>query len=230
MSAPSVSVVMPVWNGLPYLADALESLRAQTRAPDEVIVVDDGSTDGSGALVASLLPSARVVRQENGGVSAALARGVAEARGDLVAFLEADDVWRPDKLQREVAYFAAHADVGHTLCHADVFLEPGTPRPTWLRAQLLEAPVLLAFMSALVVRRSAFASVGGFDPSYRYGQDTEWLMRAQHAGIVRAILPETLVRRRIHGTNLSTAQRHSDTMLRIAREAMQRRNATERGA
>ncbi len=224
MSAPTIAVVVPVWNGRPYLAEALASLRAQTHAACEIVVVDDGSTDGSGELAATLLPEGRVVRQPtNAGLAAALIRGVRETTAEVVAFLESDDVWLPEKLAREAAFFAAHPDVAWTLCHAEIFLEPGCPRPAWLRPEYLGVPSVVAFTSALAVRRSAFAHAGDFDPSYRYGQDTEWMMRAQAAGLRRGTLPDVLVRRRIHDSNLSAAPRHGAAMLRVARAAVRRR-------
>jgi glycosyltransferase involved in cell wall biosynthesis len=218
----TIAVVMPVWNGLPYFTEALASLRAQTHAPCEIVVVDDGSTDGSGELAATLLPEGRVVRQPNAGIAAALVRGVRETTAEVVTFLESDDVWLPDKLAREAAFFAAHPEVDWSLCHAEIFLEPGCARPPWLRPEYLGVPSVVAFMSALAVRRTVFARAGDFDPSYRYGQDTEWMMRAQAAGLRRGTLPDVLVRRRIHGSNLSAMPRHSAAMLRVARAAVRR--------
>jgi glycosyltransferase involved in cell wall biosynthesis len=225
VSGITVAVVMPVFNGGAYFREAIASLCAQTRAPDEIVVIDDGSTDGSGALAATLLPEARVVRQENAGVSAALVRGVRETTADLVTFLESDDVWMPEKLACEAALFAEQPDLAWTLCHADIFVDPGCERPAWLRPALLERPVVCAFMSALAIRRTAFAQVGEFDTSYRYGQDTDWMMRAQTAGLRRATLPQALVRRRIHGGNLSEVERHATAMLRVARAAARRHAA-----
>ena len=220
MTGPAV--VMPVWNGAAYLPEAIASLRAQTLQPSEVVVVDDGSTDGSGELAATLMLEARVVRQENGGVAAALFRGVRETTADIVAFLESDDVWLPEKLAREAAVFAANPDVFWTLCHTDVFLQPGCVLPVWLRPGSLDGPTLVAFMSALAVRREAFVRAGEFDPSYPYAQDTEWMMRAQAAGLQRATLPEVLVRRRVHDANLSGRSDHPATMLRVLRAAARR--------
>ncbi|MCW5889820.1 MAG: glycosyltransferase family 2 protein [bacterium] len=222
MTRPTVAVVMPIYNGGTYLAEALASLRAQTLLPDEIVVVDDGSTDGSGALAAARAPQARLVRQENAGVAAALARGVRETTAEIVTFLEADDVWLPEKLAREAARFAAEPDVAWTLCHTQIFLDAGCERPSWLRPALLDGPSLVAFVSALAIRRTVFARVGDFDATYRYGQDTEWMMRAQAAGMRRAILPEVSVRRRIHASNMTDVQRHATAMLRVARAAARR--------
>src|SRR5690349_2600271 len=97
MSAPLVSVVIPVFDGEAYLAAAIESALAKTYARVEVIVVDDGSTDGSASVAARY--DVRLVRQSNRGVSAACNAGVEAARGELIAFLDADDLWPPERLE-----------------------------------------------------------------------------------------------------------------------------------
>lgn len=107
-----VSVVMPVHNAAPTLARALESVLAQTYPASEIIVVDDGSTDGSGEVAVRTAGSAvRVIRQECGGASSARNAGIDVATGDVIALLDADDWWDPDKLSRQVAVFTDHAEV-----------------------------------------------------------------------------------------------------------------------
>jgi glycosyltransferase involved in cell wall biosynthesis len=105
-----VSVVIPCYNAAPFVERTLASVRAQTLAPHEVIVVDDGSSDGSAAVVRRALPSAVVIEQPNGGVSRARNAGVARAIGDSIAFLDADDCWRPDKLARQADYLDRHPE------------------------------------------------------------------------------------------------------------------------
>ena len=107
--APTVSVVIPCYNGAAFLRETLDSVLAQTHAPLEVIVVDDGSTDDSAAIAESYGPPVRVIRQRNQGESVARNRGIDEARGDWIAFIDSDDVWKPGKLERQLA--AAQPDV-----------------------------------------------------------------------------------------------------------------------
>src|SRR5689334_21141299 len=109
MSGPLVTVVVPVYNTLPYVADALESALAQTHRELDVVVVDDGSTDGSSGVVVELAarePRIRVVRQPNAGLAAARNAGLAAAAGEYVAFLDSDDLWLPEKLERQLAVAA----------------------------------------------------------------------------------------------------------------------------
>src|SRR5262245_39118970 len=115
---PTVSVIVAVYNGERFIADALRSILAQTAPADEVIVIDDGSTDGTGAVVARF-PDVRCLRREaNGGQASALNWGVASARGAYLAFLDADDVWEPDKLARQLAAFAADPALDVVYGHA----------------------------------------------------------------------------------------------------------------
>lgn len=109
---PAVSVVIPCYNGEAYLAETLRSALGQTHPVMEIIVVDDGSTDGSADLASSFGDSVRVVRQQNGGEGSARNRGVLEARGELIAFLDADDLWHPRKIERQTAYLDEHPDIG----------------------------------------------------------------------------------------------------------------------
>jgi glycosyltransferase involved in cell wall biosynthesis len=199
VTVPLVSVVVPVHDGERFLAAALESALAQTHPRVEVIVVDDGSTDRS-AEIAARHP-VTLVRQDQQGVAAARNAGVAAASGELLAFLDQDDVWLPRKLERQVAALEARPELDFVLAHMEVFLEPGAPHPEWLDDSVLQTPSPSAIPSVLVARRRAFERIGGFDPGYRIACDADWLARAKDAGLEWARLDEALVRYRIHDRN-----------------------------
>ena len=112
--SPRISVVIPVFNGERFLAEAIQSALSQTLSPCEILVIDDGSTDGSAYLAESFGPPVRVLRQENQGEAAARNRGIESAMGDWVAFLDCDDVWKPEKLSLQAAYFTSDVDCVHT--------------------------------------------------------------------------------------------------------------------
>jgi glycosyltransferase involved in cell wall biosynthesis len=199
---PTISVLTPVFDGARFLGEALASARAQTWAPHEIIVVDDGSGDDS-AAVAEAVPGVRCVRMEHGGVAAARNRALAEAGGELVAFLDADDVWMPEKLEVQVGFMLAHPEVGVTFTHQVVTLEPGAPRPFWLAEADIGRELPVMGTCSLVARRETFARVGPFDVARRTSEDTDWIVRAIAAGVQLAMVPRPLLRRRIHGNNLS---------------------------
>jgi glycosyltransferase involved in cell wall biosynthesis len=161
MQQHQVSVVIPAHNAARFLRETLVSAAEQTLAPYEIIVVDDGSTDGTAAVVLDFGPPARLVRQAQRGVSAARNTGITAAEGDLIAFLDADDLWEPTKLERQVAALAAHPEALWTFCWYYEFgqatIVPDIPQAlldgTYDRELL--APDLAVLVSAAMVRASA---------------------------------------------------------------------------
>jgi glycosyltransferase involved in cell wall biosynthesis len=222
MTDPLVSVIIPVYNGGRFLAEALDSAFAQTYRPIEVIVVDDGSTDET-AEVAHSRPEALYLHQENRGVSAARNAGLAIAEGELIALLDADDVWLPDKLCLQVDYLSANPRRGLVVGRNSYFVHPGAARPTWFAARRLDESEQALLPSSWLVRRPTFDRVGLFDPSYRVSEDIEWLARAKDAGIVPGIVEQVVLRKRLHDANLTgrfaEGQRH---MLRALRASVHR--------
>lgn len=196
-----ITVVIPAFNAEAFLAEAIESVLAQDYSPVEVIVVDDGSTDGTGA-VATSYPVA-CLRQANGGQAAARNAGVAAARGSFVSFLDADDLWRPSKLSTEAAHLQAHPELDFVLVRMQRSLVPGAPWPPGTPASWFKKPQPGTLPSAALVRRSAFERIGPFDTRFRHGSDTEWQARAVDAGTRWELLSDVLVQYRIHGHNNS---------------------------
>jgi glycosyltransferase involved in cell wall biosynthesis len=225
MSAPLVSAIVPVRNGARYLGEALASIRAQTYRPLEIVVADDGSTDESLAI-ARACPEARVLALPHGGVAAARNAGLAAARGALIAFLDQDDLWTPDKLDVQVAYLRAHPAAAGTIAHAMHFLEPGCRAPRWLRPGTLDTARPGWFLGTLVAWRWAFERLGAFDEQYMMGSDSDWFCRVRDAGLALPVLPEVLLRKRVHGANHSADVQVSHTeLLRAVHASLVRRRA-----
>ncbi len=195
-----VSVIIPVFNGERYLAAAIESVLAQDYQPLELLVVDDGSTDGTPAI-GQRYPVARWLLQANQGHGVAKNTGLAAARGEFVAFLDYDDIWRPDKVRRQVEQFQSDPALGYVTCHCRLVREAGTEWPSWVDPRYYDQPQPALVPSALVARRSAFDHVGPFDPSFWLTNDSDWIMRARDAGLPTRLMPEVLYDRRIHATN-----------------------------
>jgi glycosyltransferase involved in cell wall biosynthesis len=199
--------MVPVFNGRAYLGEALTSILGQTRLPGEVIVVDDGSTDGTLEVVADF-HGVRIVRQEHAGQAAALNRGVREASGSFLAFLDADDRWLPDKLERQLEAFEEDPSLELVFGHARQFVEPtvGTvddDRTRRLASSIApDREVLPARLpSAVMVRRSTFERVGPFSLSHSLGSVIEWSARCDDAGVRQRRLEHVVYERRIHGSN-----------------------------
>lgn len=228
----SISVVIPCYNGEAYLGEALDSVRSQTLPPTQVIVVDDGSTDGS-AAIARGMAGITLVSQPNRGLPAARNAGLAVADGDLVAFLDADDVWEPRKLERQAAFLDDNPSVGYAFAHHRYLVEDPEALPGWLRGQVARGSEPSPLPSAWLVRRELFDTVGRFDESLHISDDLDWLMRATAAGVRSGTVPEVLVGRRIHASNLSLDRERTQrellgilrSSLRLKKEAAARSTA-----
>ncbi len=226
-----VSVIVPVFDGQRWLDQAIGSVRAQGYRPIEIIAVDDGSTDRSAAILAGY-PDVRTIRQPNGGCAVARNRGIAESRGEFVAFIDQDDRWVAGKLARQVELLREHPEVGYALGRQSLFLEPGCPLPPWFgaRSQLFERPHVGFLPGAMLIRRSTLVSIGLFDEGYRIGSDSEWLIRARDAGVPMAVVDDVVIEKRIHDTNLSSAPASTDELLLMLGRSVRRRRAPVGGA
>lgn len=199
---PTVSVVIPVFNGARHLAEAIGSVRAQSCRAAEILVVDDGSTDASADIAASF-SEVTLLRQANAGVSAARNAGIAASMGECVAFLDADDVWTPSKLATHIHYHSAHPETDFSVAHMHYFVTGRSDTPAWLSPDCLGTENVGYLPSNLFATRRALERIGGFDPQFRVGEGAEWFARAKDFGAHAAILPEVLLLRRVHPDNVS---------------------------
>ncbi len=201
---PTVSVVVPAYNPGPYLRLALDSVAAQTYPHWEAIVVDDGSTEDLG-WVDDVDPRIRRVRQDNGGLSAARNTGVRESTGELIAFLDADDLWLPDKLARQVDAFndptLALVSTGFTIVDDEgAHVSAGFTGYADSYEELLQGNGICA--STVVVRRSVLDEVGGFDTTLAQCEDWDlWLRVARGHRVAK--LTDKLAEYRVHGGNMT---------------------------
>jgi GT2 family glycosyltransferase len=215
MNRPSVSAIVTSFNYGRYVAAALESVRSQTYGDFECLVVDDGSTDNSIALIEPFLddPRFRLIQLENGGVSRARNAGLAAAQGRFVAFLDADDLWQPTKLERQLARFDVDPAYGVVFTRRTIIDGDGQSRqcanpkpPEGDVVGPLFRQNFVCFSSAMMTTEAA-DRVGGFDEGLRLAVDYEfWLRVAGHYRF--GLVDEPLVAYRVgHGTNLSSRQR-----------------------
>lgn len=204
-----VTTVIPVFNGERFLAEAIGSALAQDYEPHEVIVVDDGSTDGTAAVAARFGIRITCLHQRNAGPGAARNAGILAARGELIAFLDADDTMVADRIPVQAEALAARPGAGCVLGQEELFVEPGIEAPHWVRV-LLESPELSASAyppSTGMYRREALLRVGMQEPALRVGEDGDLILRMQDAGIEVVMLDRIAIRRRIHADNLTRDER-----------------------
>ena len=205
-----VSVIIPNYNYSRFVCEAVDSALAQTYQDKEVIVIDDGSTDNSIELLAKYGNTIRLIEQPNAGVCAARNNGVAVSSGELVAFLDADDVWMPTKLEKQVEQFKK--DPAIVLSHVGVLdidadgnilaaHTDGMSGKVCTDMLLFERPVILGACSGAMWPKTVFESVGGFDSRLSTAADWDLCFRTARQGKV-AFVPETLFKYRLHGTNM----------------------------
>ena len=228
--AMDVSVIIPMYNGARFISEAIESVLSQTYRPGELIVVDDGSVDESAAVVHEIAETAtlpiRYTYQPNRGAGAARNRGIEMAAGSLIAFLDQDDVWSPDKLAHQTALLHQNPEAGYATACVEFFLEPGITPPAWVRPERLQGPQPSFLPSCLVVRKATFARIGCFDPALRISNDTDWVARAKEAGVIPVVAQAALVRHRIHAGNHSRFVEDVHQDLRsVVRKALLRKRA-----
>lgn len=199
-----VSVVIPAFDAGRFLAEAIESARAQSLKPREIIVVDDGSSDDSAEVASRFGPPVLLLRHAgNLGGGAARNTGIQAATSAIVALLDADDRMSAGRLAREVAHLAANPHLAGVVSRMEMFCEPGYSLPAWALDPATGRPITHA-AAALTVHRSVFARVGLFDATFRVA-DVEWLVRARDAGEPIEQLEACGTERRIHGANMSHA-------------------------
>lgn len=228
----SVSVILPLHNGAKHVTDAVASVLGQTRAPLEVIVVDDGSTDGGADLLSGrgsesdAGPVIRVVTQGNAGQSAARNHGAQLATGELLAFIDQDDLWHPRHLEVLVEPFATDDRLGWAFSDFDEIDADGY---VLTRSFLADAGVatrrrslgallagdLMVLPSASVLRASAFAEVGGFDPDLQGYEDDDLYIRFFRHGWSAAFVAESVTSFRTHGTSSSAGDRFQRSRVRF---------------
>ncbi len=211
MTPIEISVVIPVFNNVKFVGQAIESVLSQQLAPStEIVVVDDGSEDGSGDAAASYT-GVRVIRQTNGGIGAARNTGIEAATGRLITFLDADDLFTDG---RQAALVSGLADSDAVFGRVIQFRDDG-----W---ESEPAPARLA--STMLIRREMLDRIGPFDETVRVGEFIDWWSRAEDAGVTAMTIDDTVLRRRIHTTNTGIVQAGSRVdYTRVLRAALERR-------
>ncbi len=215
MSAPKISVIIPTYNREKYILETLASVFAQSYSDYEIIVVDDGSTDGSKKLLTPIIKEKglRLLEQENAGVSAARNRGVASAKGELIAFLDSDDIFHPEKLAKQIALLEANPqlgfvhsnfrkfnDSGQELGFRDMSRFQGNVYP-----QILQEWSALMALPTLLMPKKVFEEVGGFDEEIHWGEDIDLYFRvAKNYDL--GLLPEVLCQVRVHSGTASSSK------------------------
>ena len=218
---PLVSAVMPVFNGEEFLVAALESLLAQDYGRVEIIVCDDGSTDGT-AEILQRYAQISTLRQENRGAAAARNAAIAASRGELVATFDADDTWPANRLSLQAAYLAEHPEVGCVMGRQE-WINP----PPWLGRDGFTATSTASRSCRRCSGARFYDQAGGFDETFTHSEDMDLLVRLRERGVGIAVLPEIILHRRFHGANLTASAPDTQPLLRSLRQKLERARVPE---
>ena len=209
MSEPLVSCIVPAFNSGRYIGEALDSILAQTYSKIEIIVCDDGSTDDTRAIVARYGDRVEYLKQETLGPAATRNLGVAAAKGALLAFLDADDLWHSEKLERQIARFDAMPELDICVTHVQMFWIPGLEREAEEYSENPRSEAIPGYATTtLVAKRTVFETIGNFRTDLWFSDATDWFIRAREKGVVVELMPDVLTYHRMHERNLT--RRHSD--------------------
>ena len=233
MKCLSVSVIIPVRNGRSYIDEAINSVLTQSFQSFEIVVINDGSTDGNYDELTQKDPRIRVLHLTGNGVSTARNHGMQAAQGELIAFLDADDVWFPGKLQAQVRYMEAHPEVGvvfggflrweagadgtfapaaKLMSDCSALDNPEPARSGWLYTRLLQG--LLVGMNTAMVRRSVVGAIGTFNTSMRQGEDFDFWLKASRVAEMHA-LDGCVALYRIHSASAMHRLAHDNALITV---------------
>jgi glycosyltransferase involved in cell wall biosynthesis len=204
---PSITVIVPVFNGIRYIGEALQSIRTQQYQPLEILVIDDGSTDGVAGLLSADFPDVRCHRREHLGLPSARNTGLALASGALIGFLDSDDVWAPGKINLQADILTQQPELDAVFGHIRQFYSPENEEEVRDHYRFSQEVLPGLHPDTMLAHATAIRRVGGFDPKVEMGEFLDWFARAKDANFSYRVLPEVLAYRRIHAGNMGIQRR-----------------------
>jgi glycosyltransferase involved in cell wall biosynthesis len=223
-----VSVIIPVYNCEKYLAEAITSVLTQTYQNLEIIVVDDGSTDGSAEVAKSFGSSVRYYFHTNRGLGATRNRGMELIKGDFFAFLDADDIWLENKLIHQLEFLQNNPEVNLVFGLTQQFISPELDEIIKSRIDCPPQPMSGYIPSALLGTKNAWMRAGKFDTNWKLGEFIDWYAKTMEIGLKSYMLPEIVFKRRLHTTNMGIRERqHRVDYIHILKASLDRRRSKD---
>jgi glycosyltransferase involved in cell wall biosynthesis len=221
---PLVSVIIPVYNGDRYLKESIESVLAQDYQPLEIIIIDDGSTDNSANIAKSFGEKITYYYQENTGHGGAINYGVELAKGDYLAFLDADDLWEKNKLNPQMKVMLNEPEIDIVSGMVQQFFSPELEQES--RAKIYCEPELMKgyVIGTMMIKKNIFRQIGKLNENYKFGSFIDWFINASDSKLNIKFLPELVLKRRLHKTNstIVSPQNRSD-YTKIIKKVLDRR-------
>lgn len=228
MAEPAVTAAIPVRNGEAYLGEAIESVLGQSRPCEQVIVVDNGSTDRSAEIARGFGPAVEVVFEPREGIGAARNAALRAARGDYVAFLDADDLWDPAKTALQLAAFDADPGLRLAFGHVRQFVSPELAPEEVAALRVPAAPQPGVYIGAMMATRAAIDAIGPWSEDVQISDGLTFMLRARELGLEQAMLEQTVTLRRVHGENHSIRNRGERAeFARLLKQSLDRRRGTQ---
>jgi len=226
-----VSVIVPVYNGEKFIESAVRNVLGQSHSPSELIVVDDGSTDRTAELLNIFQGVIRYVSQENSGPAAARNYGLKLAAGDIVAFLDADDLWPDTKLETHVKFLKDNPDVDIVQgLIQQMILNKSNPSSSDMKFDLSSAPYQFINIGSATYRKSVFDRIGDFDETLFDNEDTDWFIRAWEKNVKKVLINKVSLYYRLHDGNMVWSQRPAQqALLKIFKRHLDRRRKEKVG-
>ena len=224
-----ISAILPVKDGERYLAEAIVSILEQSRPPEELIVIDGGSTDRS-AEIAGSYEDVKLIRQSGEGLAQAWNQAVDASSGDLIGFLDSDDLWLPGKQEAQARALDEKPELGGVIGRARFELGAGMDPPPGFRPELLGRDHMAPMPGTALVRRELFDQVGYFDEDYWLAMDVDWFARVKDAGHEVGTVDQTVLLKRYHPFNLSHTrpQIYESEIVRALRDSAKRQQSAAR--
>lgn len=207
MAEPAVTAAIPVRDGEAYLAEAIESVLAQSRPCEQLIVVDNGSTDRSAEIARGYGAAVELVAEPRQGIGVARNAALGAARGSHIAFLDADDLWEPQKTAQQLAAFEADPDLQLVFGHVRQFVSPDLAVTEAAELRVPDDPQPGVYLGAMLGSRSAIETIGPWPEEVKVSDGLTFMLTARELGLRQAMLPEVVTLRRVHGRNHSIRNR-----------------------
>ncbi len=226
---PSISVIIPVYNGERVLPTALNSIFQQKHSSLEIIIVDDGSTDKTGEIARSFSEGIKYIYQENQGAAAARNHGFSISRSKIIGFLDADDMWASNNLSRQLPYFDdSEVDLvmGQTQLVREVQIDDEK-----IEFENLGEPILAPLMGSYIVKKSVFENIGLFNSDLRLSEDVDWFFRFRESGVKIITVPQVSLLYRRHENNTTQKINHWQelNLMEVIKKSLDRRRKQSKG-
>jgi glycosyltransferase involved in cell wall biosynthesis len=223
-----VSVIIPVYNCEKYLASAIESILKQNYRPIEIIVVDDGSNDNTAQVSSGFGDKIKYIYQENVGVSKARNTGLKAARGEIITFLDSDDLWIPNKLQIQLDYLERNPNSLVVIGKTQFFKFDKINKQE--KIQIIADSQLFLNLGSAVFKKAAFTQIGLFDETLQYSEDVDWFNRARENNIPIVMHPEVVLLYQQHQNNMTRNKVASELkILKVLKQSLDRRRDKNKG-